>query len=229
MAKILLIDDDEIMHITVKGIVGTEHTVISCFTMKEAEEYFSGNNTASLIIIDRVLPDGDGINLCAQLRSEVRLRSIPIIFLSSRDTETDRVGGLFAGADDYICKPVAPLELKARIQARLRNHNQQIHLGNLVIDPFAHRTFIQGSQPEEIELTRLEFKILLTLGKYPDRAFSRESLIDHVWGHAVSITDRVVDTHICNLRKKIQHSGVKIRSLRGEGYILYISENRQSA
>lgn len=228
--KIMLIDDDFTMHASVKAILGNTSSLISCHTIKDAESLLDGPEIPSLIIIDRVLPDGDGLSLCAKIRGSERLREIPIIFLSSLGTETDTVGGLFAGADDYIIKPVSPLELKARIQARLRSFSKKLVLGNLIVDLSAQRAFIQNDAvTTEIDLTRLEFKVLIALGKSPDRIFSRESLIETAWGDKVNVSDRVVDTHLSHLRKKLKGSGVEIESSRGAGYRLAIKTKKNQA
>lgn len=218
---ILLIDDDPLIHNIVKSAAPEGNSFLSCFTIKEAHAMIDSGTAPDLIVVDRMLPDGDGLEICSRVRGIAHLSDTPVIFLSSKCSETDKVGGLFAGADDYITKPVSPLELKARIQARLRKSSGLLHLGNLRLDCDAQRAFhILKGVPTEIGLTRIEFKLLLVLIKGGDRISSRETLLNKVWGPSLSLSDRVVDTHVSNLRKKIAMTGVRIESLRGEGYRL---------
>lgn len=217
--KIFLIDDDPVTHAVVKGVLESDMTLVSSYSLSEANSKLETDGLPSLVIIDRMLPDGDGLILCTKMRSEERLREIPIVFLSSKTTETDKVGGLFAGADDYIGKPVSPLELKARIQARLRPMSKKLVFGKLIMDLSSHRTFIQeDSTQKEIDLTRIEFKMLTILVQSPERVFSRELLLSTIWGTGSNLSDRVVDTHMSHLRKKIIGSEVTLVALRGEGY-----------
>lgn len=227
--QILLIDDDELTHTIVKGIVINDFEFQGCFNLAQAQEALASDRRPSLVIIDRLLPDGDGLAICSQMRSDERLRDIPIIFLSSKNTETDKVGGLFAGADDYICKPVSPLELKARIQARLRTTEKKLFVANLIIDISAQRVYSENKKEKtliEFDLTRIEFKLLQILARSPERVFTREQLLIETWGQNTNLSDRVVDTHICHLRKKIVSAGVAIQALRNEGYKLSLLENK---
>lgn len=227
--RVLIVDDDPVTHTIVKGVLDATTQFIGFFSLKEAEDYLNSNELPSLVIIDRVLPDGDGLNLCAKIRSDSRLQEIPIIFLSSKIDETDKVGGLFAGADDYVCKPVSPLELKARIQARLRSKSQKIRLGNLVIELATHRVFQDFSgKLLELELTRIEFKMLILMAKFPDRIFSRDAILTGVWGLDAHVSDRVVDTHISHLRKKILQAGVAVQAIRGEGYKMIADKDKKN-
>ena len=220
---ILLLDDDKTTHVMVKGILDKSQALVSCFTIAEATGFLSHNEIPALAIIDRVLPDGDGLAFCTKMRSEERTKEVPVIFLSSKDSETDKVGGLFAGADDYICKPVGPLELKARILARLRLISKKVVAGNLFVDLASHRVYVgDGDVPREVDLTRIEFKMLVTLIQSLDRVFSRDQLLTAVWGPSAHVSDRVVDTHLSHLRKKLGGSGIKIEAIRGEGYRLFL-------
>lgn len=230
MRQILLIDDDAITHTIVKGIVKDDFSLVGCYSLSEATSYFDKGGIPHLVIIDRMLPDGDGIALCSKMRADPRLSSVPIIFLSSLKSETDKVSGLFAGADDYVSKPCSVLELKARIHARLRTDQSRIAFGLITVDLASHRTFIQnGSSQTELELTRKEFKLLITLMQSPDQIFSRDQLLTRVWGDDTNVSDRVVDTSMSHLRKKISGAGVSIEALRGEGYRLVLNSKAQAA
>lgn len=217
---VFLIDDDEITHALVKGAIDQDLSLISAYSLAEANKLLDQDVKPEIVIIDRVLPDGDGLAICSKLRAHPQLKDVPIIFFSSQGGEMDKVGGLFAGADDYISKPVSPLELKARIQARLRAKSRLISVGKLSLDLTSHRVFLDGN---EIDLTRIEFKILVTLAENLDRVFSRDHLLSAVWGATSNVTDRVVDTHLSHLRKKLSGAGVKIEALRGEGYRLVLN------
>ena len=229
MRQIILIDDDPLTHALVKGAIGNDYSLVSCYSIKEADEFFSAGKSADLAIIDRKLPDGDGLSICARIRAKEQYNSLYIIFLSSKDSESDKVTGLFASADDYIPKTFSPVELKARIQARFRMDSKKINIGNLTIDLLSHRVFILRNQaPEEIDITKIEFKLLITFAQTPERLFSREILIEKAWGLTPHLSDRVVDTHISHLRKKLTGSHVNIEAVRGEGYRLVL-QSRKSA
>lgn len=174
-----------------------------------------------LFIIDRVLPDGDGLSICQKIRQDERIQNIPIIFLSASTLEADKVAGLFAGADDYISKPFGGLELRARIYARLKSVSTQFSIQDLLFEVNSSRVYLVACKNKiEIQLTRIEFKILLMLAKSPDKIFSRSLILDQVWGSDMHVNDRVVDAHISHLRRKISESSLTIESLRGEGYRL---------
>lgn len=219
MKQVLLIDDDQLIHSLVKGSIQNEYTLISCYSLAEAEKLLESSEPPSIILIDRMLPDGDGLSICARIRAIERTKSTPIIFLSGKDSEGDKVSGLFAGADDYVTKPFGPLELKARIQARLRSIPQKLFIAGLEIDLESQRV-LTIDQRKEIDLTRIEYKMLVTLAQSLNRVFNRNTLLDKVWGANCNISDRVVDTHLSHLRKKIAGTGIIIESLRGEGYRL---------
>lgn len=230
MGTILLVDDDPTTHSIIKGVLDKGMKLVSCYSIAEATAHIESGETPALAIIDRMLPDGDGLDFCTKIRSIERMSEIPVIFFSGKGTETDKVGGLFAGADDYICKPVGALELKARIHARLKSSSKKIVIGALTINLSAHRAFVEvAGALKEIDLTRLEFKMLVTLIQSPDQVFSRDQLLTAVWGANAHLSDRVVDTHLSNLRKKIAGAGVRFEAIRGEGYRLLVDIKSQAA
>lgn len=221
MKRILLIDDDNMTHKLVKLAIQQEFELVSVLDLKSADEILAKETSFDLFIIDRVLPDGDGLSLCQKIRQNERTQNIPIIFLSASTLETDKVAGLFAGADDYISKPFGGLELRARIHARLKLASTQFSFQDLLFEIGSSRVYLLlGELKKEIQLTRIEFKLLLMFAKSPDKIFSRSSILDQVWGNDMHVNDRVVDAHISHLRKKIDESSLTIESLRGEGYRL---------
>ncbi len=178
-----------------------------------------------LIVLDLMLPDMDGIDVCRYLKSRDRTSEIPIIMLTARGDEADRVLGLEIGADDYIVKPFFSRELVARVRAVLRRAEKQnkndcdraiIEIGDcLKIDEKRFEVFVNG---KNINLTPTEFRLLLTLVKKMGWVFSREQLIDALWGNEKIVLDRTIDVHIKNLREKLGVAGRLIKSVRGIGY-----------
>ena len=180
------------------------------------------NRRPDLIILDLMLPDADGFDLCRVLKQDSRYRSIPIIMLTARGRETDKVTGLDLGADDYITKPFSPRELMARVKAVLRrsghDSGRPITIGgDLTIDPERFEVRIGD---DAVPLTPAEFKILHLLASNMGKVFSREKILDHLWGNEKAVIDRTVDVHIKNLRDKLGESGRFIANIRGVGYKL---------
>lgn len=219
MKKILLIDDDPVVHTIINNIIKNEFELVSLYSVKETEFFLQNNElNISIILIDRVLPDGDGLSICSMIRSDNGMKDLPIFFLSGKNSESDKITGLYAGADDYIAKPFSPLELKARIHSRFRTAPKKIIVEKLMLDIESHRAFLLEQGQTEIILTRTEFKLLLVLSQSVDRVFDREILISKVWGNTCHLNDRVIDTHISHLRKKLIGTNLKLEALRGEGY-----------
>ena len=178
-----------------------------------------------LVVLDWMLPKVSGIEVCRRLRQRTETRNLPIIMLTARGEESDRIRGLDTGADDYIIKPFAMSELSARIRAVLRRirpglAEDRVHIGDLVIDRVAHRVKRAGS---EIHLGPTEFRLLDYLMQHPGRVFSREQLLDAVWGSDVYVEARTVDVHIGRLRKALNRQEADpdpIRTVRSAGYSL---------
>ena len=177
-----------------------------------------------LILLDWMLPKVSGIEVCRRLRARNETRNIPIIMLTARGEETDRIRGLDTGADDYIVKPFSMSELSARIRAVLRRlrpglAEDRVRIGDLVIDRVAHRVRRGG---QEIHLGPTEFRLLDYLMQHPGRVFSREQLLDAVWGSDVYVEARTVDVHVGRLRKALNVDGTvnPIRTVRSAGYSL---------
>jgi two-component system phosphate regulon response regulator PhoB len=180
--------------------------------------------TPDLVVLDWMLPKVSGIEVCRRLRARTETRNLPIIMLTARGEESDRIRGLDTGADDYIVKPFSTVELSARIRAVLRRlrpglAEDRVRRGDLVIDRVAHRVKRGG---KEIHLGPTEFRLLDYLMQHPGRVFSREQLLDAVWGSDVYVEARTVDVHIGRLRKALNDAdGVDpIRTVRSAGYSL---------
>ncbi len=177
-----------------------------------------------LVLLDWMLPKVSGIEVCRRLRARTETRNIPIIMLTARGEETDRIRGLDTGADDYIVKPFSMSELSARIRAVLRRlrpglAEDRVRIGDLVIDRVAHRVKRGG---KEIHLGPTEFRLLDYLMQHPGRVFSREQLLDAVWGSDVYVEARTVDVHVGRLRKALNRDTEvdPIRTVRSAGYSL---------
>lgn len=174
-----------------------------------------------LVILDLMLPDIPGTEVCRTIKDNPQTRSLPVVMLTARGEEIDRVVGFELGADDYITKPFSVRELVLRVRAVLRrkvptsSDAPTIEFGNLRIDRAAHRVWVDGA---EVELTALEFKLLVTLYDRRNRVQSRESLLDHVWGIEARISTRTVDAHVKRLREKIGAARDYIETVRGVGY-----------
>jgi two-component system phosphate regulon response regulator PhoB len=177
-----------------------------------------------LVILDWMLPDRAGIELLRELRSEERTRGLPIILLTAKSAESDKVAGLDAGADDYVVKPFSPRELVSRVRAVFRRRAPQhsgeaLSYGPLTIDPARHEVRVDG---RPVTMGMAEFKLLKYLVGHPERVFSRGQLLDSVWGDHVFIEERTVDVHVLRLRKALATAGAQalVQTVRGLGYKL---------
>lgn len=175
-----------------------------------------------MVLLDWMLPGGSGIQLAKQLKSQDHTRHIPIIMLTARSEEEDKIRGLEVGADDYITKPFSPKELMARMRAVFRrvsptSLDEPLEVEGLKLDPVSHRVSANG---EPIDMGPTEFRLLHFFMTHPDRVYSREQLLDHVWGTNVFVEDRTVDVHIRRLRKAVGEHGHDrlVQTVRGVGY-----------
>jgi len=191
---------------------------------QEAEDLFRylARERPSLILLDLMLPDTDGLEVCRQIRRSDSLAGVPVIMLTARGDESDKVIGLELGADDYVTKPFSVKELVARIHAVLRRPpggeaGPRIAVGTLVIDLEKFEVTAGGAK---VELTATEFKILQLLASRKGRVFSRDQILDFLWGSEKAVIDRTVDVHIRNLREKLGESASLIKNIRGVGYKL---------
>ena len=171
-----------------------------------------------LILLDIMLPEEDGLSILQKLRASAATKRIPVIMLTAKNTEYDRVVGLDSGADDFISKPFGMMELLSRIRALLRRtetENGTLRCGILEVDPGQHIVRVRG---QETILTQKEFEVLCLLLRNPGQVLSREQLIENVWGYAFTGESRTVDVHVRTLRQKLGEAGAYIETVRGYGY-----------
>ena len=193
----------------------------------EAEDYADGlakvrEPYPELIVLDWMMPGGSGIQFLKQLKQDEMARQIPVVMLTARGEEEDKVRGLEAGADDYITKPFSPKELTARLHAVMRrvsptSVDEVIEVQGLKLDPVSHRV---SAEEKALDMGPTEFKLLHFFMTHPERVYSREQLLNNVWGTNVYVEDRTVDVHIRRLRKAIEETGHDrlIQTVRGAGY-----------
>jgi DNA-binding response OmpR family regulator len=222
MTKILLIEDDESLGPSLKKSLENEgHEVILATNLEEAHEVEV--SPIDMVILDWMLPDGQGIDYLTNLRKEGSV--IPVIMLTARAELIDKVVGLETGANDYMTKPFEPRELLARIRVQLRAKNSSplekteiIELGDLKIITEERTVFFEDLK---VELTKMEYELLKLMAESPNRAFSREEILNKVWGFENYPTTRTVDTHILQLRQKFRDN--LFETVRGIGYKLCFS------
>jgi two-component system, OmpR family, alkaline phosphatase synthesis response regulator PhoP len=224
MAKRVMVVDDEpdIVELIRYNLSREGYDVITARNGKEALEKLG--TIPDLIILDLMMPVMDGLETCKRLKAEPRTARIPVLFLTARSGEVDEVLALEIGADDYIRKPITPRKLAARVKALFRRFEQGsvvpgeeplIKLGRLEISR-TNRTVRLGSR--EIFFPRKEFEILALLTGSPGKVFSREMLLDQVWGNDVVVIDRTIDVHIRKIREKLGDDAERIETLKGVGY-----------
>lgn len=182
--------------------------------------------TPSLLLLDIMLPEEDGLSILKKLRSRSETKKIPIIMLTAKGTEYDKVKGLDAGADDYIAKPFGMMELISRVKALLRRAGEEqaekcMQLGNLMLYPDRHKVKVDGNT---IELTLKEFELLHMMMNNPGIVFSREQIQDAIWGYAFDGESRTVDVHIRTLRQKLGEAGNLVKTVRGVGYCVALPD-----
>jgi two-component system phosphate regulon response regulator PhoB len=220
--KILIIEDEPDIRKTLEYNLSKEgFDVICASSLSEGKDYLN-IDSFSLILLDLMLPDGSGLDLCRELKSNTEKKLIPIIILTAKDDEVDKVVGFELGADDYVTKPFSVRELILRIKAVLKRGNAksenlevQRQFGDLVIDVESHEVFVNK---KHVVLTALEFKLLRQLVDRRGRVQSRDQLLSDVWGYSADVTTRTVDTHIKRLREKLGSMGKYVQTIRGVGY-----------
>ena len=220
--KILIIEDEPDIRKNLEYNLSREgYSVLTAASIAEAEQLIYSNNL-SLILLDLMLPDGSGLDLCKKMKSDPNVQNLPIIILTAKDDEVDKVVGFEIGADDYVTKPFSVRELILRIKAVLKRGENKKDIveidrqfGDLKIDIDSHEVYVDG---ELVNLTALEFKLLIQLVDRRGRVQSREQLLADVWGYSAEVTTRTVDTHIKRLREKLGTMGKYVQTIRGVGY-----------
>ncbi|MDE2342429.1 MAG: phosphate regulon transcriptional regulator PhoB [Betaproteobacteria bacterium] len=223
-ASILVVEDESaIQELIALNLTQAGHEPLLAANAQEALEQVR-ESLPDLVLVDWMLPGLTGVDLVRRLRASERTQNIPIIMLTARAEEADKLMGLESGADDYITKPFSIRELNARIKAVLRRRAPQmtedpVRFKDLLLDPGTHRVSVRG---EEINLGPTEFKLLHFFMTHPERVYSRTQILDHVWGDHVFIEERTVDVHIRRLRAALEPSGCDeiLQTVRGSGYRL---------
>ena len=220
--NILVIEDEPDIRKNLEYNLAREGFKVSAVgSLSDANETLK-NNVFSLILLDLMLPDGSGLDLCKKIKGNPETESIPIIILTAKDDEVDRVVGFELGADDYVTKPFSVRELILRVKAILKRGIKKSDVveverqfGDLKIDVESHEVHVDSSL---IELTALEFRLLRELVDKRGRVQSRDQLLSEVWGYNSEVTTRTVDTHIKRLREKLGSMGKYVQTIRGVGY-----------
>ena len=221
---VLLVEDEPAQREVLGYNLEAEGFDVSAAADGEEALMLASDVPPDVVVLDWMLPRVSGIEVCRQLRARPETRGVPIIMLSARSEEVDRIRGLETGADDYVIKPYSVLELMARVRSQLRRvrpsmTGQRLEYGDILLDAETHRVTRGGA---EIKLGPTEFRLLSTLMERPGRVWSREQLLDRVWGRDVYIDTRTVDVHVGRLRKALAaHGGDDpVRTVRGAGYAL---------
>jgi two-component system, OmpR family, phosphate regulon response regulator PhoB len=220
--SILVVEDEEPIQLLLRYNLEAEGYRVRATAMGEDVSFLVGEERPDLIVLDWMLPGISGIEVCRLLGARPETKDIPVIMLTARGEEAERVRGLATGADDYMVKPFSVKELLARIQTILRRVspvvvNDSLQLGDLGLDRKAHRV---SRGVRDISLSPTEFRLLEQLMQNPGRVYSRSQLLDMVWGNAVFVDERTVDVHVGRLRKSLSRGKEKdpIRTVRGAGY-----------
>ncbi|HEU4365220.1 MAG TPA: response regulator [Candidatus Krumholzibacteria bacterium] len=221
--KIVVIEDeDDILEVIAYNLKREGYEVITSTSGEDGLEKIE-KSSPQLVVLDLMLPEIDGLELCRKLKSDPLTRSIPVIMVTAKGEESDVVLGLGVGADDYVTKPFSPKELVARVKALLRrsrarpegDSRERIVRGGVVIDPQRHDVQVDG---EPITLTATEFRLLHFLATHPGRVFTRDHLLARVIGEEAIVIDRNIDVHVRAIRKKLGSHRELIETIRGVGY-----------
>lgn len=223
--KILVVEDTKDYQMIIGAALKSDYDLKFATTGSEALEILE-KYKFDLLIVDIMLPDMSGLQICNFVKNQKDTAETPVIMVTSKDTTEDKVKGFDTGADDYLTKPFHFSELVARVKARLRsskNSENEIFLPDLKIDLKKQNVWIV-SQERSLDLTRVEFKLLVCFAQRIDHVLTRQTLLDLVWPQNLNISERTVDTHISNLRKKMDGVHLSINAVHGNGYRLSVSK-----
>ena len=217
---IYLVEDDDSIRKLIIYALQSQGYEVSGFALPHLFREALAAQLPELVLLDIMLPEEDGISILKSLRQNPQTATLPIIMLTAKNTEFDRVEGLDAGADDYISKPFGMMELIARIRAVLRRRSPEEHpadlrFGILTVSPLRHEVLVNDRQ---VPLTYKEFLLLQLLLENRDRVMTREVLLDRIWGLGAERENRTLDVHIRTLRQKLGDAGIYIQTIRGVGY-----------
>jgi two-component system phosphate regulon response regulator PhoB len=219
--RILVVDDEpDLLELVRVNLTQAGFEVETAPDGREALESVR-RSVPDLVVLDLMLPDIPGTDVCRELRADPEFKRLPIIMLTARGDEVDRVVGFELGADDYVTKPFSPRELTLRVRAVLRRQSPRgegegiLVYERLRLDPERHRCFVEDA---EVDLTAKEFDLLELLMRRPGRVMTRDRLLQEVWGFDVTVTSRTIDTHVKRLREKLGSAGALIETVRGIGY-----------
>jgi two-component system, OmpR family, alkaline phosphatase synthesis response regulator PhoP len=224
LKKVLIVEDETDLVKLLKYNLEKEGFKVNYATDGTVALAEARRDPPDLVILDLMLPGLDGLEVCRQLRRNERFVRTPVLILSARSEEADRIVGLELGADDYVTKPFSTREIIARVRALLRRNEPaapprlRIHRGDIVIDPTAHSVYVAG---RSVELSALEFRLLHYLASHPGMVFSRDQLLDNVWGNDRTVTPRSVDVYIRRIREKVEpkpQEPAYVQTIHGVGY-----------
>jgi two-component system, OmpR family, phosphate regulon response regulator PhoB len=222
--RILIVEDEEPLTLLLRYNLEAEGYAVDAAARGDEAEIKLQESAPDLLVLDWMLPGLSGIELCRRLRARAETERLPIIMLTARGEESDRVRGLSTGADDYLVKPFSTPEFIARVRALLRRAKPEVlssilKVGDIMLDREAHRVYRKKS---EIKLGPTEFRLLEFMMQHPGRVFSRSQLLDNVWGETIYIDERTVDVHVGRLRKAVNNGRMPdvIRTIRGAGYAI---------
>lgn len=229
--QILLIEDSPDIKDLIEHILASDFKVVWAANIHEAQQWVA-QNQFDLIILDVELPDGDGFSFYSSLITNLRHALIPVIFLTAKNDIRDKVLAFSLGAEDYLTKPFQPIELKARVELRIKKaqqrqqKNRSHQIGHLEIDFVSQRVYSTSSRGREDQgLTTVEFKLISYLALHEDQVLTRNQILDEIWGAAKFLSDRSIDSHIYSLRKKLGELGHYIQSVYGAGYRFSLTDN----
>jgi len=222
--KIMVVEDEESLCVLLQYNLEAEGYRVEIVNRGDEAELRLRENVPDLLVLDWMIPAVSGIELCRRLRARPETERLPVIMLTARGEESDRVRGLATGADDYLVKPFSMPEFMARVKALLRRAKPEtvssvLKVGDIMLDRESHRVYRKKT---EIRLGPTEFRLLEFMMRHPGRVFSRGQLLDNVWGETVYIDERTVDVHVGRLRKAVNDGRMPdvIRTIRGAGYAI---------